>query len=416
MNHFRFISLLCIIGSFAYADKKVNDKPLVPTACSASNQGRCECGDASRGFQTYTFWMENVQRCFTVFHPTSRASEKLPVLIQPNCYAEDRLVGMDMTNDRSPGNTAATRYGYSRIGVSTPDHDWVFGNNNIVNDDYPMPCSDDDSSDIKYMRAIFEFVEANPDQFDSSRMYAEGFSQNSMFSAYIGHCFNENVLGVWQGGSGMGLTGQLPYFPGCQGQVTASDYENCNNCPQCINEHFCNECQYWPIYPCYNQRRPMVSCNMEYTNDPISTNQADPDKYSSATYMYEKLMDEGHDARLLRFSPTADFQGGHRDPENKDYWHIGCLGITPSCSTECEFAFIACVEEQKSNVETSADAFRNCINNVNVFTSLGCEANCAPTFDMMSTSQAPSTALFLNFGAGQETADARPESSLCVAN
>ena len=66
----------------------------------------------------------------------------------------------------------------------------------------------------KYMRAIFEFVEANPDQFDSSRMYAEGFSQNSMFSAYIGHCFNENVLGVWQGGSGMGLTGQLPYFPG----------------------------------------------------------------------------------------------------------------------------------------------------------------------------------------------------------
>ena len=51
-----------------------------------------------------------------------------------------------------------------------------------------------------------------------------------------------------------------------------------------------------------------------------------------------------------------------------------------------------------------------------LFTSLGCEANCAPTFDMLSTSQAPSTALFLNFGAGQETADARPESSLCVAN
>ena len=73
--------------------------------------------------------MENVQRCFTVFHPPSRASESLPVLIQPNCYAEDRLVGLDMTNDRSPGNTAATRYGYSRIGVSTPDHDWIFGNN-----------------------------------------------------------------------------------------------------------------------------------------------------------------------------------------------------------------------------------------------------------------------------------------------
>ena len=51
-----------------------------------------------------------------------------------------------------------------------------------------------------------------------------------------------------------------------------------------------------------------------------------------------------------------------------------------------------------------------------LFTSLGCEANCAPTFDMLSTSQAPSTALFSNFGAGQETADPRPESSLCVAD
>ena len=80
--------IISILNIFSF---QVNDKPLVPTACSASNQGRCECGDTSRGFQTYTFWMENVQRCFTVFHPTSRASEKLPVLIQPNCYAEDRL-------------------------------------------------------------------------------------------------------------------------------------------------------------------------------------------------------------------------------------------------------------------------------------------------------------------------------------
>ena len=48
--------------------------------------------------------------------------------------------------------------------------------------------------------------------------------------------------------------------------------------------------------------------------------------------MYEKLVAEGHDARLLRFSPSTEFPGGHRDPENKDYWHLGCLGITPSCS------------------------------------------------------------------------------------
>jgi hypothetical protein len=53
---------------------------------------------------------------------------------------------------------------------------------------------------------------------------------------------------------------------------------------------------------------------------------------------------------------------------------------------------------------------------VNLFTNLGCEETCAPTYEMLITSQEPSTALFLNFGEGQETADTRPESSLCVAS
>ena len=35
-----------------------------------------------------------------------------------------------------------------------------------------------------------------------------------MFSAHIGHCFQDRVLGIWQGGSGMALTGQKPYTPG----------------------------------------------------------------------------------------------------------------------------------------------------------------------------------------------------------
>ena len=63
----------------------------------------------------------------------------------------------------------------------------------------PMPCSDEDSKDIAYIRTIFTFIESNPDQFDVTKVYAEGFSQNSMFSAYIGFCFPDNVLGVWQG-------------------------------------------------------------------------------------------------------------------------------------------------------------------------------------------------------------------------
>ena len=72
-------------------------------------------------------------------------------------------------------------------------------NNGIVNDLAPLPCSDEDSKDIAYIRKIFDFIESNPDKFDAKRVYAEGFSQNSMFSAYIGFCFPDNVVGIWQG-------------------------------------------------------------------------------------------------------------------------------------------------------------------------------------------------------------------------
>ena len=48
---------------------------------------------------------------------------------------------------------------------------------------------------------------------------------------------------------------------------------------RCLEEHPCKDCQYWPIYPCYSSKRPMVACIHEYTNDPISTFREDPDKY-----------------------------------------------------------------------------------------------------------------------------------------
>ena len=85
-----------------------------------------------------------------------------------------------------------------------------------------MPCSEEDSKDIPYLQAVFDFIESNPEQFDASKIYAQGFSQNSMFSAYIGFCFNEKVLAIWQGGSGMAYTGQPPNLPGCQAHVIFS--------------------------------------------------------------------------------------------------------------------------------------------------------------------------------------------------
>ena len=88
---------------------KPDEQPTEPTACTDANAGRCECADTSEGFQTYTFWLGDVQRCFTVFHPNSRASEVLPVLLAPNCYAKDKLSGIEGIKASSDGNAAATR-------------------------------------------------------------------------------------------------------------------------------------------------------------------------------------------------------------------------------------------------------------------------------------------------------------------
>ena len=282
-----------------------------------------------------------------------------------------------------------------------------------------MPCSDEDSKDMPYLRAIFAFLESNPSQFDMSRVWAQGFSQNSMFSAYIGFCFSDNVLGVWQGGSGLALTGEPPNLPGCQGQVTASDFATCQangqNCNACKETNFCDECQYWPIYPCYSPKRQMVNCIMEYTNDGISVQQTDPDKYSTATNMWEAMTAEGHDARLLRFSPSDDgtVKGGHTDPKNPNYWYVGCLGITAPCSSKCEISFLACVESQDvSTAQNRAHAFDHCMRS-NTFTGMGCVDDCAPTYNMLIASEVPTTAVFDTFGAGSGSSVPKPSTSHC---
>ena len=103
-----------------------------PMPCTPSNKGHCECGDESFGFHTYIFYVGDQQRCFTVYHPNDRASETLPVFFSSNCYANDQLQGIDMVNPNSPNNHAAARYGYARIGLSSPTGSWHgMGNDGI---------------------------------------------------------------------------------------------------------------------------------------------------------------------------------------------------------------------------------------------------------------------------------------------
>merc|ERR1711884_306222 len=87
-----------------------DEKPTDPTKCSDANQGRCECGDESKGFTTHTFWQFDVQRCFTVYQPLDRAGQVLPVVFAPNCYASDKLSGIEGKSPFSKGNQAAARY------------------------------------------------------------------------------------------------------------------------------------------------------------------------------------------------------------------------------------------------------------------------------------------------------------------
>ena len=251
----------------------------------------------------------------------------LPILFSPKCYSKDKLGGTNMLDNKSLANRLAARYGYIRIVISTPIGDWEFANDGLINDEFPMPC--ENSVDMSYLKEIIAWLDSYPDWYDTTRLYAEGFSQNSVFSAYLAFCFHEKFQGVWQSGSGMGLSGMKPILPGCRAQVLTSDWSKCKAQQKgynwCIQEFPCPECQYWPIYPCYTPEKPMVDCISEYTNDGASTNLQNPDTESTGLYMYSKLLDEGHDARLLRFSPSADgtIEGGHKPIINHKYWIIG---------------------------------------------------------------------------------------------
>ena len=90
----------------------------------------------------------------------------------------------------------------------------------------------------------------------------------------------------------------------------------------------------------------MVDCLAVYDNDMIAVD--DPETANTAVNMYETLVSEGHDARLLRFSPSDDgtIPGSHQDPKNTDFWKVGsrfCLPLdgtsNVSHSKRVEFHF-----------------------------------------------------------------------------
>lgn len=338
-----------------------SDKPTEPTVCDSGNKGRCDCS-SDEGFTTYTFWQGELQRCFTVYTP--KATLPAPVLLSMQCYAKDKLSGQQMY----PGSElimAADRYGFNAVALSTPNGYWTWGNDNVVNDTNPKPCRDEDSIDIAYTSKIFNFLSADAKTFDYDAIYTTGFSQNSVYSGFIGICFGKEIAGISQGGSGLILHGQQPYTPGLEAQCRQSDYLEIGSA--CLTERPCNECQYCPAYPVANDG-DYIHCIFDYLQD--------SNFYFTMANMYDAMEKNGYDTRSFLFDEAS---GGHHWMENWADWLVGCWGMTDVCSAKCESSFKDCVNFGHTFSECNEE--RDYLD--------GCTSSCAATYDMMILSENP---------------------------
>ena len=299
----------------------VDVKHTSPTLCTDENKGCCACenDDSSK---TYVLWIHNgtIQRCIHTYGvPTVDGTPK-PVVLSMNGYGSGKING--------GAKRAANKYGFAIVGVGSTSPKTAtgfrlsFGNDGIANAANPTPCTEAENRDKPYTDAIFAWIEAQGDKrLDALAVYAEGFSQESMYAAYVSVCYADKVKGLWQGGSGLSKAGHTPVVPGFQGQCSLTSFtEHKQDCCTASATSFCKDCAWWPIYPrtCSNK---LVDCIMAYTDDAIGC--------GSDYYMYEAMTAEGNDARLLSFAG-----GQHSNPKNEWDWKVGCLGITDSCSSD----------------------------------------------------------------------------------
>ena len=141
---------------------------------------------------------------------------------------------------------------------------------------------------------MIQWVEANP-KMDATRMWVNGFSQNSVWAIYTAYCFPQNFVGVYQGGATMSFKGQEPFALSCQSNVKPSVYETCKKskprlrCGTCAEKYPCEECQFYPLWPCYNPERPMIDCSANYNNDARVYSRTDKSDPGKAWTMHEVL-------------------------------------------------------------------------------------------------------------------------------
>jgi hypothetical protein len=223
----------------------------VPVLCTASNQGRCECTTWA-GANTYTWSQNSEQRCATVYNTQTVTSKTVPVMLDMQCYAKDKLPGM------RPKLAVADKYGMAWIYMSSPTGHWSGQAAVCGTEDSPMSACDD-NNDLEYVNTVLKYlVSSSENNLDSSQVYTSGFSQNGMFSGFVGTCLgSEKIAGSWIGGAGLFMQERsAPVPPGKEGTG--------------------NGCKYWPAYPCYDdsaRSTKLKVCLQTYADDRIVVDQ-----------------------------------------------------------------------------------------------------------------------------------------------
>ena len=210
---------------------------------------------------------------------------------------------------------------------------------------------------------------------DSDRVYASGFSQNSMFAAYTAICFPERLRAIWQGGSGLFVRGETDPLPQMEGVCRRSDFLAHGRA--CEDRTPCDDCQYWPAYP-VRQGRPIRDCLMIYEDDFL---------YPTAEAMYRRLVAEAHQPIYLKFS---DIGRGHSGPFNEWAWQVGCMGVTDTCSQECEASFLNCMDTLGGNTPRERERhYQQCFSWGAYRNLAGCEMGCSATIGMLRVVEEP---------------------------
>jgi len=314
--------------------------PLTFELCTETNpgEGACECA-TQPGFQTYRAVQGDVERCFTVYGNPGWGSEARPLIIEPDCYSENRAPRGALNNDR---------YGFRSLHLTAPDGGWEFPLNGVVNSENAWSqCDPTYSREINYLATAFTLV----DQLTSEGLVAEGkvfmsgFSQNSMFSLFAATCFPDRLDGISQGGSGLfsAADGSVG-LPQCEGVCAKPSFETYGS--ECISQEPCGEeCAFWPVYPT-NDGDAIKSCLFMYDNDNAA--------HSTAAPAHKYLSQEGHQPSLYIFGSDRESNlGGHTMPVLGWEWINHCLGIFETCSSACATEVVSRVESFKDMYSTA---------------------------------------------------------------